>query len=217
MENDEILFRLLQVSSALSTLMLLIVCMQMQRVAWWLRIPTYLLMLSTAVTLMTTFFIRQYTIGMVVVTLAVLSVTATALALHMYIRPIPKDKREAINRRIFWWGIPTFAIFLGCWIMAGVFDGGANFFARMEHNQSVIIKEQKAVRTELKAKNKSDRLRDSVLVADAEATQQYRGKLDSRLDVIERQLDNHTSQLDKQAMQMQRMNLQNQKNWRPPY
>jgi hypothetical protein len=192
---DEILFRILQVSTASASITLLITCMTMDGVKWWLPVPIYALAFMCMVTFLTTFFMRAYSFDMAVITIMMLAIAGVAVALHSYIQPISRNRREALNRRILFWTLPIVGVFLCIWVVGVAFDGGSEYFVRIEQTLRVLMNNQEkmmARQDTLEAKVEQQSTHD--LTADSSATA-YRKKLDKNLEKVNDRLDNQSLRL----------------------
>jgi hypothetical protein len=142
MLTDEILYRLLQFSTASATLALLITCMSMHEVKWWLPIPIYALAMSCLVTFLTTFYMRRYTFDLCVVTIFILAITAITVMGHSLVKPVPANKVEARNRRLLYWVLPVMGILLTVWCVGVTYEGGIGYFQRFEKFFGMLLRNQ---------------------------------------------------------------------------
>ncbi|MVM34241.1 hypothetical protein GO755_29695 [Spirosoma sp. HMF4905] len=204
MIQEEILFRLLQGSTATGFVALLITCMSMHEVKWWLPIPIYLLSFMCLVTFLTTFFMRRFTFEVAVITMFVLAVSAVTTALHGYIRPLPTSKREALNRRLLWFILPILGLLFTVWCVGSVYEGGISFFVRFEQKLNHAIQNQDEMKAQLdeQAAEISD-LKQSSTKRDATSAA-YRQKLDQ-------QFENVNSRLTDQSLRIHRLSTNQQK------
>ncbi|QDK79674.1 hypothetical protein EXU85_14090 [Spirosoma sp. KCTC 42546] len=73
---------------------------------------------------------RRFTFEVAVVPMFVLAISAVATALIDYVRPLPTNRREALNRRLLWFILPILGILFTVWCMGSVYEGGISFFLR---------------------------------------------------------------------------------------
>ncbi|QMW06344.1 hypothetical protein [Spirosoma foliorum] len=204
MIQEEILFRLLQGSTATGFVALLITCMSMHEVKWWLPIPIYLLSFMCLVTFLTTFFMRRFTFEVAVVTMFVLAITAVTTALHGYIRPLPTSKREALNRRLLWFILPILGLLFTVWCVGSVYEGGVSFLLRFEQKLNYAIRNQDEMKSQLESqKAEIVDLKRNYAKQDATSAA-YRQKLDKNLDEV-------NSRLTDQSLRLHRITTNQQK------
>lgn len=190
MLTDEILVRLLQFSTALGAVSLLITCMSMHEVKWWLPVPIYALAMSCLVTFLTTFFMRRYTFDLCVVTIFLLAISASMTALHSYIKPLPAGKQEARNRRILYWVLPVLGILLTVWCVGVTYEGGIGYFQRFERFFGKLLYNQE--RMMVRQDSTEVRLGNIEAVEDGQdsTSAAYRERLDQRLQAVDERLTN---------------------------
>ncbi|MCX6218324.1 hypothetical protein [Spirosoma sp.] len=204
MVQEEIFLRLLQAGTALSTVTLLITCMSMHNVKWWLPIPIYFLMFSCLVTFLTTFFMRIYVFEATVVTIFLLGVSGSATALHAFLQPVPPNRKEATNRRVLYFALPLMGFLFTVWCIGATYEGGIGFLQRFDKKLNNAIDNQEELMTGIESTKEDIKdLNGKFNQKDAKDSA-YRAGLDKRMEEL-------NSRLTDQSLRMHRLTLDQQK------
>ncbi len=200
---DEVLIRLLQFSMSVGTVSLLITCMRMDGVKWWLPVPIYIVSFSCLVTFLTTIFMRKYTFDLCVITLFFVAIAGIGTMVNSLVTPLPASRQDARNRRILYFVLPLITGMLVIWCIGVTYETGTSYFSRFEKffgellkNQRAMIEWQGSTEDRLSEIEENSKKQSGV-------SADYRDKLDDRLQAMNLQIKDlslriHRLQTEKQ-------------------